>query len=106
MRIILASNNQHKVDEFKKVLFPLGYNVISLKEAQIEVEPDENGKTFKENALIKCLAVSKYTKDIILSDDSGLEIHALNNFPGIYSARFMEGHPYHILISLLPSMKN
>ncbi len=39
MRIILASNNQHKVDEFKKVLFPLGYNVISLKEAQIEVEP-------------------------------------------------------------------
>lgn len=94
MRIILASNNQHKVDEFKKVLFPLGYNVISLKEAQIEVEPDENGKTFKENALIKCLAVSKYTKDIILSDDSGLEIHALNNFPGIYSARFMEGHPY------------
>lgn len=94
MRIILASNNQHKVDEFKKVLFPLGYNVISLKEAQIEVEPDENGKTFKENALTKCLAVSKYTNDIILSDDSGLEIHALNNFPGIYSARFMEGHPY------------
>ena len=98
MRIILASNNQHKVDEFKKVLFPLGYNVISLKEAQIEVEPDENGKTFKENALIKAKYVADDLHKIVLADDSGIEIDAFGKLPGIYSARFLgKDTPYPII---------
>ena len=51
-------------------------------------------KTFKENAFLKAEAISKLTDKVVVADDSGLEIRALDNFPGIYSARFMEGHPY------------
>ena len=87
--IILASNNKDKVKEVKEIL--KGYDIISMKEAGIDVDIEENGTTFEENALIKARAIMKLTGQITMADDSGLEIDYLNKSPGVYSARFM-GH--------------
>ena len=87
--IILASNNKDKVNEVKEIL--KGYDIISMKEAGIDVDIEENGTTFEENALIKARAIMKLTGQITMADDSGLEIDYLNKAPGVYSARFM-GH--------------
>ena len=86
---ILASNNKDKVKEVKEIL--KGYDIISMKEAGIDVDIEENGTTFEENALIKARAIMKLTGQITMADDSGLEIDYLNKAPGVYSARFM-GH--------------
>ncbi len=94
MKIIVASNNEHKIAEFKAYFANLPVEIHSLNDESIDVNPDETGKTFKENAFIKAQAISQFSNDIIVSDDSGLEIHALDNFPGIYSSRFLEGRPY------------
>lgn len=87
--IILASNNKDKVKEVKEIM--KGYDIISMKEAGIDVDIEENGTTFEENALIKARAIMKLTGQITMADDSGLEIDYLNKAPGVYSARFM-GH--------------
>ena len=87
--IILASNNKDKVKEVKEIL--KGYDIISMKEAGIDIDIEENGTTFEENALIKARAIMKLTGQITMADDSGLEIDYLNKAPGVYSARFM-GH--------------
>ena len=87
--IILESNNKDKVKEVKEIL--KGYDIISMKEAGIDVDIEENGTTFEENALIKARAIMKLTGQITMADDSGLEIDYLNKAPGVYSARFM-GH--------------
>ena len=87
--IILASNNKDKVKEVKEIL--KGYDIISMKEAGIDVDIEENGMTFEENALIKAREIMKLTGQITMADDSGLEIDYLNKAPGVYSARFM-GH--------------
>ena len=71
------------------ILQDLGVEILSLKEAGIEVEVEENGTTFEENAVIKAEAIMKMTGEIVLADDSGLEVDALNKEPGIYSARYM-----------------
>lgn len=84
--IILASNNKDKVKEVKEIL--KGYNVISLKDAGIDLDVEENGTTFEENALIKARAVCKLTGQLTMADDSGLEIDYLDKAPGIYSSRF------------------
>ena len=85
--IILASNNKDKVKEVKEIL--KGYDIISMKEAGIDIDIVEDGTTFEENAQIKAKAIAKYLPDdIILADDSGLEIDYLNKEPGIYSARY------------------
>ena len=87
--IILASNNKDKVKEVKEILKE--YNIISLKDAGIDLDVEENGTTFEENALIKARAVCKLTGQLTMADDSGLEIDYLNKEPGVYSARYM-GH--------------
>ena len=63
--------------------------VVSMKDAGIMADIDENGKTYEENALIKARAVAAFTNDIVMADDSGLEIDYLNKEPGVYSARYM-----------------
>ena len=88
-RIILASNNKDKIKEVKEIL--TGYDIISIKEAGINVDVEENGTTFEENALIKARAIMKLTGEVTMADDSGLEIDYLNKEPGVYSARYM-GH--------------
>jgi XTP/dITP diphosphohydrolase len=93
--IVIATSNPNKLKEFRRMLEPLGFKVTSLKEEGVDIDVEETGKTFKDNSLIKadCIA-KKLPGKIIIADDSGLEIHALGNFPGIYSARWMEGHTY------------
>ncbi|QCX33083.1 XTP/dITP diphosphatase [Caloramator sp. E03] len=87
-KIIIASNNRHKVEEIKNILKDYNIEILSLKDAGIELEVEENGKTFEENAYIKAKAVVDLTGIAAIGDDSGLEVEALNGAPGIYSARF------------------
>ena len=120
MRILFATGNQHKLREIREILEGTGIEVLSMKEAGYTSEPDEDGSTFEENALIKAKALAAAIPwfyggpacggntscalskpradrrfDAVLSDDSGLEIDALGGEPGVHSARFM-GHdtPY------------
>ncbi len=89
MDIIVASNNNGKIQEFKKILEPMGYTVLSQSEAGFNMEVDETGTTFEENAKLKAQAVYDLKHTPVLSDDSGLEVDYLNGEPGIYSARYM-----------------
>src|SRR5574344_169227 len=89
--ILIATNNQNKVKEYKDIFDGYNVKVYSLKDLNIHVDPEENGKTYYDNALIKVNAIKKYTKLPIIADDSGIEIEALgNHYPGIYSHRYME----------------
>ena len=96
-KIIFATGNKDKMREIRMIMEGLPYEILSMKEAGINPEIVEDGKTFAENALIKAREVAKYCDAIVLADDSGLEIDALNKEPGIYSARYMgEDTSYHI----------
>ncbi len=88
-RIIFATGNEGKMKEVRMILADLDMPVLSLKEAGISADIDENGTTFEENAVIKAKAIMELTGAIVLADDSGLEIDYLNKEPGIYSARYM-----------------
>lgn len=89
-RIIFATGNEGKMKEVRMILADLNCQVLSMKEAGIQADVDENGTTFAENADIKASAIQKLSpEDIVLADDSGLEIDYLNGEPGIYSARYM-----------------
>ena len=90
-KIIFATGNAGKMKEIKMILGDLGMPVVSMKEAGIEADIVEDGTSFAENAQIKASAVFEKCHDIVLADDSGLEIDYLNKEPGIYSARYM-GH--------------
>ncbi len=91
-RIIVATTNEGKIREIKELFKPLNIEVLMMNEVLDKpLDIEENGKDFKENALIKAKALEPYVKDLILADDSGLVIDALNGKPGIESARFM-GH--------------
>lgn len=91
--IMIATSNNGKIIEYKKILEPLGFKVHSLAEID-PLEIDENGSTFSENALIKARSVKGKCDMIVIADDSGLEIDALNKEPGIHSARYLAGHDY------------
>lgn len=88
-KLIFATSNQGKMKEIREILTDLNVEVLSLKEAGIEADIVEDGKTFEENALIKARAIRDLTGCMVLADDSGLEVDALNKEPGIYSARYM-----------------
>ena len=88
MKLIIASNNKGKIKEFKKLLEPMGYEVFSQREADINIEVEENGTTFEENAAIKARAIFKLTGCATLADDSGISVDALDGAPGVYSARY------------------
>ena len=87
--IIFATGNQGKMKEIRLILADLGMEILSLKDAGIEIEIQEDGKTFEENAIIKAGAVMRETGTLVLADDSGLEIDYLNGEPGVYSARYL-----------------
>lgn len=97
-RIIFATGNQGKMKEIRMILEDLQLPVLSMKEAGLETDIAEDGRTFEENAVIKAQAIHSLSpQDIVLADDSGLEIDCLNKEPGIYSARYMgEDTPYDI----------
>ena len=88
-RIVFATGNENKMKEIRMILEDLGMEILSMKEAGVDVDIVEDGASFEENAEIKARAVARVlTNDIVLADDSGLEIDYLDKAPGIYSARF------------------
>lgn len=88
-KVIFATSNEGKMKEVRSILEGLDVDVLSMKEAGIFAEVVEDGTTFEENAAIKATAIQKLCGEIVLADDSGLEIDYLNKEPGIYSARYM-----------------
>lgn len=97
MKIIFATGNKAKLREVREIVADLGIEVVSMKDAGIDVEIIEDGKTFVENALIKARTVCATCGEVTMSDDSGLVIDALNGEPGILSARYMgEDTSYHV----------
>lgn len=95
MRIIVASHNQGKINEFKRMLEPLGYEVLGSQDLGLDVSKVvEDGDSFEENALIKAKFVYDTLKIPALSDDSGLILNAFPELLGLHSARFLEGQPY------------
>ena len=88
-RIIFATGNANKMVEIRHILSDLPVEVLSMKEAGIFVDVVEDGTTFEENAVIKAKAIMEQCGEVVLADDSGLEVDYLNKEPGIYSARYM-----------------
>ncbi|MBP3620803.1 MAG: non-canonical purine NTP pyrophosphatase, partial [Lachnospiraceae bacterium] len=89
-KIIFATGNENKMKEIRMILADCGYEILSMKQAGIDVDVVEDGSTFEENAIIKATEISKLAGDdcVVLADDSGLEVDYLNKEPGIYSARY------------------
>ena len=88
-KIIFATGNAGKLREIREIMADTDVEVLSMKEAGIDVDVVEDGTTFEENALIKAKAIAEHTDAIVLADDSGLEVDYLDKAPGVYSARFM-----------------
>lgn len=102
-RIVFATGNNGKMREIKAIMSGFDIEIVSMREAGVEVDVEEDGTTFMENSFIKARAVADkcrqagYTDDIVLADDSGLVVDALGGEPGIYSARYLgEDTPYSI----------
>ena len=89
MRIIFATGNQSKMIEIRGIMAHLGMEILSMKDAGIKVDIEENGSSFEENAKIKTRALGVMPDTIVMADDSGLSVDALNGEPGIYSARYL-----------------
>ena len=94
IEIIIASGNKNKLREYKELFKNLPIKVTSIVEEGLELDVEETGSTFEENSLIKANYIASKTDKIVIADDSGLCVHALDNFPGIFSARFMKECSY------------
>lgn len=107
-KIIMATGNKNKVREIREMLEGTGFEIVSLKDAGIDIEIEENGTTFEENATIKAETIAKMTGQLTVADDSGLSIDAFDGGPGIRSARFMgEDTPYTVkCAAILDKMKD
>ena len=92
MKLLIASNNAHKIREIKEILGDLFDEILSLREAGVSADPEETGETFEENARIKAEAILQLTGCAALADDSGLEVDALGGAPGVHSARYCGRH--------------
>ncbi|TWT26302.1 XTP/dITP diphosphatase [Planomicrobium sp. CPCC 101110] len=90
-KVIIATQNKGKAKDFETLLSPLGYQVLTLRDVAEELDIEETGATFEENAIIKAEAVASALQTPVIADDSGLEIDALNGEPGVYSARYAGG---------------
>jgi XTP/dITP diphosphohydrolase len=90
VRIVIATGNPHKVQEIRAVLQPLGFEVMALDElgATVPMEPEESGSTFEENARLKARYYAAAVGHVVLADDSGLEVDALQGAPGVHSAHW------------------
>lgn len=92
-KLIIASNNSHKIREIKAILAEFPFEIISLKESGIDIDVEEDGSTFMENAFKKATEIFKLRENaMVLSDDSGLMVESLGGAPGVYSARFAGEH--------------
>ena len=87
-KLLIASNNSGKLREYRTLLRDFDYELLTPLQLGIDLQVDENGQTYKENASLKAVAFAQKSGCITLADDSGLEVDALNGLPGIHSARF------------------
>lgn len=92
MEFIAATNNSGKLAELVRIFGAMGHTVISQKQAEITAEPEENGKTFEENAIIKAKYICEISNKPTIADDSGIEVDALDGAPGVYTARYCGRH--------------
>lgn len=96
-RMIFATTNEGKMKEIRMIMSDLGVEICSLKDLDIKVDIEEDGKTFEENAIIKAKAICEMTGEMVLADDSGLEVDYMDKAPGVYSARYLgEDTPYSV----------
>ena len=103
--ILIATHNKHKLTEFKALLEPMGYHVLGADDVGLP-DVEETGTTFRENSAQKATAAAKFAGVMAIADDSGLCVHAINNEPGLYSARYASangGYPavFDVLLSRL-----
>ena len=97
-KLIVASNNSHKIEEIKEILSDLNVEIVSLKEEGIDIDVVEDGTTFLENSYKKSSVIAEYLKNkgakdfMVMADDSGIEVDYLNGEPGVYSARYAGVH--------------
>ena len=97
IKMIFATGNQGKMREIQQIMADVDAEIVSMKEAGIFIDIEENGTTFEENALIKARAIAKEANAVVLADDSGLEIDYLDKAPGVLSARYLgEDTPYSV----------
>jgi XTP/dITP diphosphohydrolase len=87
-KLLVASKNKKKIKELKEILEPAGMKVLTSDDIGELPDVEETGKTFEENAILKASEIARLTDNYVFADDSGLEVEALNNAPGIYSARY------------------
>ena len=112
MKFVLASQNPKKLLEMRAVLSAVGVEVISQEEAGVNIDPEETGDTFEENAVIKAKAVMEASGLPAVSDDSGLVVDALGGAPGVHSARYTGDHNdsdearYRLLLENMKNVKN
>ena len=93
MKLIFATGNAAKLREIRQIFDVPGVEILSMKEAGIDVDVEENGFTFEDNAMIKAKAIHALMPEaLVMADDSGLEVDALGKFPGVFSARWYDGH--------------
>lgn len=106
-RLWFASNNKDKIKEIKVMLAPYGYEIKSILDLSSPMEINETGDSFADNAVLKAKTLARLVNAPVIGDDSGLEILALNNFPGIHSARWKGSMSYHeAMIEILEQMKD
>ena len=88
-KVVFATKNKGKIREINEIFKSENVEVVSMEEIGVNIDIEETGTTFEENAIIKAKELKKYCDEIVLADDSGLEIDALDKKPGVYSSRFM-----------------
>ncbi|MFC7684460.1 XTP/dITP diphosphatase [Ureibacillus sp. GCM10028918] len=91
-QVVIATKNKGKAKDFEALFSPLGYEVVTMFEVAPEMEIEETGKTFEENAILKAETLSRELGKVVIADDSGLAVDALNGEPGVYSARYAGDH--------------
>jgi len=96
-KIIFATGNEGKMDEIRMIMKDVDVELCSLKDLNIKADIEENGKTFEENAIIKAKAIMELTGEMVMADDSGLEVDYMDKAPGVFSARWLgEDTPYSV----------
>lgn len=106
-QVVIATKNKGKAKDFEALFAPLGYEVVTMFEVAPDMEIEETGTTFEENAILKAETLAKELNTIVIADDSGLMVDALNGEPGVYSARYAGDHDDEAnMVKLLANLKN
>lgn len=106
-QVVIATKNKGKAKDFEALFGPFGYEVVTMFEVAPDVEIEETGATFKENAILKAETLANMLGQIVIADDSGLAIDALNGEPGVYSARYAGDHDDEAnMVKVLENMKD